>query len=574
MKNKCIRCGTMNKREANFCRACGEPFLDKIDFGTLVNAAMEGEQDAITCLFHITNRKYWLICKNILWKRFSSDEIEDVLQDSYIKIFKSLSQLKEPDKFIAWGAVIVRNTAINYYNRTKPLVTREETLEQVKIEDYEPEKKQNFTELNPEQILDKKETAYLIDKMIEQLPEEQRICIFLYYIEERSVKEIAMELGVSENTVKSRLKYGRAKIEEQVLLLEKKGTKLYNLAPFTFFLWLYKCFLTQEEAHITVSASVRARVVEQVRQNTGKQGAMKNEAKKFVYKESKSKIEDISANWEKIITKTTEAIKFLIKKYGIGKVGIVIIVSIIAVNSTVFVKKEGSIHSEKMKETQAMKLYRNFYEAYIAEENLEVFTGHQSVKSSESTDCVQLLMADVDDFIGDGEEKLLMIRTAIVEEPELDWWRIDLIAELYEIEKNEVVLVGKGTLDKYFLGFANAGIDIYWNKMDGKNYLLCDGWGTGASVGGTSYSVTCILMEEDKLEVCFSDSSHINSGDMKKLRKAAKKYGYKIEGECFNLIPPSNAKKLLECGCTFRFGSDTEGSSKTEEVDSINCFLE
>lgn len=55
-----------------------------------------------------------------------------------------------------------------------------------------------------------------------------------------SVKEIAQTLGISENTVKSRLSYGRKKIEMQVKELEKKGTKLYSLAPLPFLLLLFK----------------------------------------------------------------------------------------------------------------------------------------------------------------------------------------------------------------------------------------------------------------------------------------------------------------------------------------------
>ena len=52
------------------------------------------------------------------------------------------------------------------------------------------------------------------------------------------MKDIAAALGASESAVKSRLLYGRRKIEAQVRDLEKKGTKLYGLAPIPFLLWL------------------------------------------------------------------------------------------------------------------------------------------------------------------------------------------------------------------------------------------------------------------------------------------------------------------------------------------------
>lgn len=70
--------------------------------------------------------------------------------------------------------------------------------------------------------------------------DEQRLVVGMFYYEQMSVKEIAQTLGISENTVKSRLSYGRKKIEMQVKELEKKGTKLYSLAPLPFLLLLFK----------------------------------------------------------------------------------------------------------------------------------------------------------------------------------------------------------------------------------------------------------------------------------------------------------------------------------------------
>ena len=62
----------------------------------------------------------------------------------------------------------------------------------------------------------------------------------MYYYEEMSVKEIAASMNATENAVKSRLLYGRRKIEKKVRELEKNGTKLYGLAPIPFLLWLLR----------------------------------------------------------------------------------------------------------------------------------------------------------------------------------------------------------------------------------------------------------------------------------------------------------------------------------------------
>ena len=92
----------------------------------------------------------------------------------------------------------------------------------------------------PEEVLDQKETARLIREILEDLPEDQRAAIGMFYYENMSVKEIAQAMGATENAVKSRLLYGRRKIEAKVRDLEEKGTKLYGLAPIPFLLILLR----------------------------------------------------------------------------------------------------------------------------------------------------------------------------------------------------------------------------------------------------------------------------------------------------------------------------------------------
>ena len=95
--------------------------------------------------------------------------------------------------------------------------------------------------------------------MIDSLSDEQRFCIMMFYVEEMSVKEIAETLGVSENTVKSRLNYGRKNIKAQVLELEKRGTKLYAMAPLPFFLYLLlQDSMSAQAAPIPLSALLEA----------------------------------------------------------------------------------------------------------------------------------------------------------------------------------------------------------------------------------------------------------------------------------------------------------------------------
>lgn len=88
--------------------------------------------------------------------------------------------------------------------------------------------------------MDSQETERLLGEILGSLPEEQRIVINLCYYQEMSYKEISETLGIPENLVRSRLNLGREKVKKQVLALEKKGTKLYGLAPLPFLMFLYR----------------------------------------------------------------------------------------------------------------------------------------------------------------------------------------------------------------------------------------------------------------------------------------------------------------------------------------------
>lgn len=88
---------------------------------------------------------------------------------------------------------------------------------------------ENLT-FSPEESVDYAETKRLMKEILDGLPEDQKLCVLMYYYEELSVADIADALGCSTGTVKSRLNYARKKIRNDVEELERKGTKLYSVA--------------------------------------------------------------------------------------------------------------------------------------------------------------------------------------------------------------------------------------------------------------------------------------------------------------------------------------------------------
>lgn len=199
----------------------------------LIQQAASGNQEAITKLYELTYNSVYKTVKAMIQ---DEDTVLDIVQDSYIKGFQSLLQLDAPENYRAWMKRIATNKARDYLKKKKPVLFSEMMNEDGEEIDFRDE----CLDHCPEEIIDQKETTRLMKEILDTLSEEQRLVIGMFYYEEMTVREIAEALDCSENTVKSRLNYGRKKIEVKVRDLEKRGTKLYSLAPLPFLLWLFR----------------------------------------------------------------------------------------------------------------------------------------------------------------------------------------------------------------------------------------------------------------------------------------------------------------------------------------------
>ena len=201
----------------------------------LVLLAKDGDQDAIAQLYEMNYNSVYQSVRAVLK---DEDAALDIVQDSFIKGFQNLNKLSEPEKFQPWMKTLAANQARDYLRKKRPALFSERVDEEG--EEIDLQHPDDCVEHQPEAVLDQKETVRLIHDILDTLKEEQRLPIIMYYYEDRSVREIAETLGTSENTVKSRLKYARDKIETEVRKLEKKGVKLYSLAPIPFFVWMLR----------------------------------------------------------------------------------------------------------------------------------------------------------------------------------------------------------------------------------------------------------------------------------------------------------------------------------------------
>lgn len=210
----------------------------KID-ASLIECARNGDQAAFTEIYNLTYKSAYGVARQIVK---SDDVAADILQDAYISVFTKLDTLEDPEKFNSWFKRIVSNKCYNYLKKKKPQLFSELVEVNDDGEETEFEIENDNDAFCPDKALDYEETKRLLREIINTLPEDQSLCVLMYYVQDMSVAEIAETLGVSQNTVKSRLNYGRKKIKDEVETLEKKGTKLYGisgLALIPFLRWMF-----------------------------------------------------------------------------------------------------------------------------------------------------------------------------------------------------------------------------------------------------------------------------------------------------------------------------------------------
>ena len=160
----------------------------------------------------------------------NEEDALDIMQDVFITVYSKLDSLEDASKFKSWYMQIVANKCRDFLKKQNPLsftdanAYDEEGALQFEIEETD-------RDFIPEEAVDYSETVRIVDQMIAELPEEQRMCILLYFANDMKIPEIAAALGVSEATVKSRLKYGKDKIRAKTEDYQKKtGTKLYSIS--------------------------------------------------------------------------------------------------------------------------------------------------------------------------------------------------------------------------------------------------------------------------------------------------------------------------------------------------------
>ena len=185
----------------------------------LIRRILSGDDEA----FSILMRKHKKGVHALIWRKIGDFQIaEEITQDTFIQVYKKLGTLEDPYRFDGWLYVIANRLCINWVKRNKAKMDR---LNMQSLEETLPEEIEEASHLH--HTFHQRETEAenrrqnLVKTLLEKLPESERTVVTLYYLGEMTAKEIGKFLGVSVNTIKSRLRRARKRLQEEEALVRE-----------------------------------------------------------------------------------------------------------------------------------------------------------------------------------------------------------------------------------------------------------------------------------------------------------------------------------------------------------------
>jgi RNA polymerase sigma-70 factor, ECF subfamily len=200
--------------------AAPSPLGDSIE--ALIQRCLRGDQAA----WDLIVRQHWRKVFNVAYKFVGRhDEAEDLTQDIFLKIFKSLDTFDRRANFQTWLISISRNLCIDHYRSVRK---ERETIDRgVDASELSPASKG----VSPVQALEQRDRVMLLRQALAQLPDTLRTAVVMRDIQELSYQEIADKLRLPEGTVKSRINRGRSELARQIKKLRGEDYSPTGSAP-------------------------------------------------------------------------------------------------------------------------------------------------------------------------------------------------------------------------------------------------------------------------------------------------------------------------------------------------------
>ncbi|MDE0681959.1 MAG: RNA polymerase sigma factor [Candidatus Poribacteria bacterium] len=208
----------------------------------LVHRALAGDDTAFTVLME----KYQKQVHATVWRTIKDFHIaEDIVQETFLKAHQKLGTLKDPHRFSAWLNAIATRRCLAWF--------REKRLNSELSENIISATRQNDPYsgyLAGEQAQTaSRELHEIVKKWLAKLPENERAVITLHYFDGMSCDEIAAFLGVTTNTIKSRLNRARNRLKKNEPLIQS------TLDDFQFFATLSETIKTERNITLRIKTT-------------------------------------------------------------------------------------------------------------------------------------------------------------------------------------------------------------------------------------------------------------------------------------------------------------------------------
>jgi len=195
------------------------------DERSLVERAKSGDQSAFRAIMEQNNRRLYRVARAVMK---DDTEAEDVVQETYLRAFFNLSKFRGESSLSTWLTRIVLNEALGRKRKQRAMMTLE-TVETAQETSAQIIKFPAMTtETDPERSAAQHEIRKLLERAMDALPEPFRVVFVMRDVEEISIEEAAIHLGIRPETVKTRLYRARR------LLRQSLGGQLASTLKDTF----------------------------------------------------------------------------------------------------------------------------------------------------------------------------------------------------------------------------------------------------------------------------------------------------------------------------------------------------
>ena len=187
----------------------------------LIQRTLAGDETAFSTLV----RKYQKPVHALVWRKIGDFHIaEEITQDIFLRVYKKLQTLKNPNRFAGWLYVIAARRCFAWCKKKRiPMKSLDamstEELEELAYVQYRAEEKDEETTEQQREV---------VKRLLQKLPESERTVVTLHYLGDMTCEDISKFLGVSPNTVKSRLHRARKRLKQAEHIVRE------NLGGFQF----------------------------------------------------------------------------------------------------------------------------------------------------------------------------------------------------------------------------------------------------------------------------------------------------------------------------------------------------